>query len=601
MLAAAGIAFAVGALGPDASPVTDLSPSPSSSSTLQLTGDPVITAEIPLVEEGGRGGIGGVAVGAGSAWVSVQRGGTSSIVRIDLATNEVVAEIPVEDTPWRKRIAATEEAVWAASTGTLERIDPDTNTVVATVDMQGRPVSAIAADPTAVWAVAITEPADEAGEWTGTLVRVDPATNDVVAEIPLGPQVAGYEDEVMLGADSVWVLGVRWFEQEDAEYGSDLIRIDPATNQITARIPVGGFRMVMGVNEVWVRFIADGVFDTSDERLLWTRVDATTNEPSAPFEFGDNGLRLVTSEALWSVGSNDQEHVRVSRFDPESLELEASSEPIRSYYHDAVIDPTSGTVWVSAVWNLVRVDIVEDTVDATRPPFPLTYREGANKVMPIAFLNGTTAEMVYPASLPLDQVTIQPNGSLYDGVMDFSLNGLASKFVVEHSPTVDVEPIESYDLPLDGIVARLRAVPAGRHAVRLGPWIVDVPYEALTAEQHRGLLDHLFGLETEGGFLILEATPPLLLWPSDEGRLVTQMYLDVDDLQILDRCIDFSQAADDSFVRNGIEVFWLSEGAGAGADIWFWCDRTGELGVQVNEGPIAEALVDGLSFRNIRR
>lgn len=123
----------------------------------------------------------------------------------------------------------------------LERIDPDTNTVVASVDLRGRPISAIAADPTAVWAVAITEPSDEAGEWTGNRVRTDTATNEIVAEIPLGPQMAGYEDEVMLGAGSVWVLGVRSFEKEDAEYGSDLIRIDPATNEIAARIPIGGF------------------------------------------------------------------------------------------------------------------------------------------------------------------------------------------------------------------------------------------------------------------------------------------------------------------------------------------------------------------------
>lgn len=230
---------------------------------------------------------------------------------------------------------------------------------MAAVDLQGRPVSAIAADADAVWAAAITEPTDEGGEWTGTLVRVDSATNEVAAEIPLGPQVAGYEDEVMLGAGSVWVLGVRWSQQEDAEYGSDLFRIDPATNAIVARIPVGGFHMVMGAGEAWVRFVADGVFDTSGERWLWTRVDARTNEPSQPFEFGDDALRLVTAEALWSVGYDEEEHVRVSRIDPETLEVEVRSEPIRSLFHDAVIDPVSGTVWVSAVWNLVRVDIVD--------------------------------------------------------------------------------------------------------------------------------------------------------------------------------------------------------------------------------------------------
>jgi hypothetical protein len=35
-------------------------------------------------------------------------------------------------------------------------------------------------------------------------------------------------------------------------------------------------------------------------------------------------------------------------------------------------------------------------------------------------------------------------------------------------------------------------------------------------------------------------------------------------------------------------------GADRGVDVWFWCDQTGEFGVQVNRGPIAETLVDGL-------
>ena len=47
-------------------------------------------------------------------------------------------------------------------------------------------------------------------------------------------------------------------------------------------------------------------------------------------------------------------------------------------------------------------------------------------------------------------------------------------------------------------------------------------------------------------FLILEATPPLHLWPSGVGEPVTRIDFDLDGLQILDRCIDFSRAADDS-------------------------------------------------------
>jgi len=52
----------------------------------------------------------------------------------------------------------------------------------------------------------------------------------------------------------------------------------------------------------------------------------------------------VTPEALWSVGYEEQERIRVSRFDPDTLEVQVRSEPIRSYFHDAVINPLSRTV-----------------------------------------------------------------------------------------------------------------------------------------------------------------------------------------------------------------------------------------------------------------
>ena len=34
-------------------------------------------------------------------------------------------------------------------------------------------------------------------------------------------------------------------------------------------------------------------------------------------------------------------------------------------------------------------------------------------------------------------------------------------------------------------------------------------------------------------------------------------------------------------------LFRLREGVDRGVDVRFWCDQTGEFGVQVNEGPIA--------------
>jgi hypothetical protein len=287
--------------------------------------------------------------------------GPCDVLRIDLETNDVVAQLPFSNFPGP--MAATDNAIWIGSAGALDKIDPATNKIVGSLAMPGRAVSAIAADESAVWLVTIPESGPHADE--GVLVRVDPATTTIAAEIPLGDQVVGYHDEVRIGAGGVWVLGVRWFESEDAEYGSDLIRVDPATNTIVARVPVGGFHIVVAADEVWVRFPADGVFDARyegqrGELWLWTRVSAETNEPSDAFEFADSGLQLVTPQALWSIGNaqyDEQQNVRVTRFDPETLDVVANSEAIAPVFTGAVIDPASETVWITTVTDIVRVDI----------------------------------------------------------------------------------------------------------------------------------------------------------------------------------------------------------------------------------------------------
>lgn len=112
-LAAAGIALAARAFRPEGIRTTGR-PAPRGAEPRlnpPLPGEPRITAEIPL-PDGAFGG--GVAVGAGSAWVGLSPQGrdrVEKVIRIDLATNEIVAEIPVRDTPWRGGIAATADAV----------------------------------------------------------------------------------------------------------------------------------------------------------------------------------------------------------------------------------------------------------------------------------------------------------------------------------------------------------------------------------------------------------------------------------------------------------------------------------------------------------
>ena len=349
VVAILALGFAYEAFRSYGKPASEPSPSATSSPMPQLTGDPRVTAEVQVP----HGCIGsGVAIGAGSVWRGLWPEkydcGDSRIMRIDLATNRIVAEIPV---PVVGRLAATDDAVWVASHGLLQRIDPATDSVVGNVQMPDREISAVTADANDVWAVTI-DPVSG-----GVLVRVDAATNRVVAKIPLGPQITGYADEVAVAVGSVWVLGSRWIELENAEYGSDLIRVDPSTNEVAARIPVGGFHMVEAEDAIWVRFPADGVFDEREERWLWTKVAVDTNTPSEPFSLDAAGLEIVTPEALWAVDYDEQENVRVTRYDPKTLAVQARSAPIRSYFTGAVLDPASGSVWVSAIDSTVRVDI----------------------------------------------------------------------------------------------------------------------------------------------------------------------------------------------------------------------------------------------------
>ncbi len=339
--------FAVNAFKTDEPP----EPAVSSPPTPSLTGFPRVTGHVQLP----RNTTGGdVALGAGSVWVEtypLTQDGPNSLVRIDPATNRITATIP---TGVAHGVAANSDAVWVTEVGVLDRIDPATNEIVAKVDLPAGSPVAVTATTSDAWVVV-------GNSGGGTLVRVDQATNEIVAEIPLGPEITDYEGQVLVGAGSVWVLGTRWNGKDgasqSAEYGSDLIRIDPATNQIVARIPVDGFRMAVGDDAVWVKFPPDGVFDSYNEDWLWTKVDTATNQPSPPFKMDTAGLELVTTEALWSVDYDGSADVRVIRIDPNTHEVVSRSEPIRSYMSGAVIDPASGSVWIPTMDTITRVDI----------------------------------------------------------------------------------------------------------------------------------------------------------------------------------------------------------------------------------------------------
>src|SRR5918994_3366841 len=131
------------------------------------------TAETQLlarIEVGGRGAC-SVAMTDGAAWVSVYN--TNEVVRVDPATNEVVARVPVRGGPCG--IVAAEGAVWVENFNgsSVQPIDPAQNRVVAGVGVGSRTYD-VAYGHGSIW---VTNNASR------TVSRVDPRRNRLVKTI----------------------------------------------------------------------------------------------------------------------------------------------------------------------------------------------------------------------------------------------------------------------------------------------------------------------------------------------------------------------------------------------------------------------------------
>lgn len=158
-------------------------------------GDPIVVGDEP----------GQLAAEGSDLWVANAQDG--SVSHVDTTTGEV-ASIEVGGVP--SELAAGGGAVWVSNRDGLVRIDAATNEVVATVPEPVGFVSVAVAEDGTAWATDRTE--DE------QLLRVDPATNAVTARIPLD----GAYGVAVLG-DQVWVV--------DAS-GAELVPVDVATEEV---------------------------------------------------------------------------------------------------------------------------------------------------------------------------------------------------------------------------------------------------------------------------------------------------------------------------------------------------------------------------------
>jgi len=283
-----------------------------------------------------------IALADGSVWVSVNDFGAdrerSSVVRVDPSTNEIAAVIPLGSA---ERVAAGGGAIWVLSRDeghvVLVRIDPRRNEVAAEIPL-GASAFDVAADETGVWTTV-----DFDGR-SGKVIRVSQETNEEVASIP----VQGRLRDIVLGEQAVWVAD----STSTLDVGPSLVRIDPATNRIAARVhDLAGHDVAVGNGEVWVHgwlsSFEPSVGNGSGDRPVAFRIDTTTNrrigepiplEQFHPFAVGEGGV--------WFIGDGPV----VSRLNLEYLHVDAeiATAPmaVDSTVH-AVLDPAGGTIWVA--------------------------------------------------------------------------------------------------------------------------------------------------------------------------------------------------------------------------------------------------------------
>lgn len=298
-----------------------------------------------------------IAVGEGAVWVSVNdfiegEPETHSVVRIDPATNEIVATIPLSTVG---NLAVGSDAVWTIDSvegpqDSVVRIDPNTNLIVATIPV-GSYAFDVAVDTNGVW---VTRDIDGRG-YSGEVIRIDPATNEIVGRV----LVDGRIRDVVVGEGGVWVVD----STSTLRREPSLIHIDPVTNEVVAMIPgLASLNVTTGDGLVWTQgwlsTIDPAVGTGAGDRPLVLRIDPATDQVAGdpipmnffhPFAFWEGGIWFVGEEAAisrLSTGTLEVDH---------SVAVDAVAQD--STMH-AALDTSTGTIWVANYEEAItRIDL----------------------------------------------------------------------------------------------------------------------------------------------------------------------------------------------------------------------------------------------------
>jgi DNA-binding beta-propeller fold protein YncE len=207
-----------------------------------------------------------------------------AVASVSEETAEVTKDIRVGRTP--AAVAADETGAYftALDSGSIWRVEEDQGRELAGLD-DGFP-SSVAIGFGSLWVTDVV--ADQ-------LLRVDPATGDVVARIDVGTAPTA----VAVGTDAVWVANFN---------DATVSRIDPATDEMSGDAVILGGKpgaLAVGFGYVWVT-------RSKDDSVI--RIDTTTNEWTGEvFRAGDNPTGIAVGAGhVWVTNTGDDTITRLT-------------------------------------------------------------------------------------------------------------------------------------------------------------------------------------------------------------------------------------------------------------------------------------------------
>jgi len=263
-----------------------------------------------------------------------------SVARLDVRSGAVIGEVPID-----ARIHVGDgfgpivvgDDVWVMNTidHTLSQVDVDRATVTATIPLGADPVDVTVADGD-VWATIGAE---------NTVVRVDGATGEVLATLPVGELPVGVTE----AAGDIWVANHR------GRPTGSVWRIDPQTNRVIAKIPVGARSYRSGPS--WLAASAGSVWVGVSNLNAVVRIDTSSNEVVATIPVSDGGVcGPITAEtdAVW-VAAGLCGNGALTEIDPASNAVVAR---IRSPHWHSVFGAVRGfgSLWVSTDGGPFQID-----------------------------------------------------------------------------------------------------------------------------------------------------------------------------------------------------------------------------------------------------